>query len=972
MSRQKKEPKKQPKKQSSFPLAVLVTTLKMFLILIVLIFFAGFGAALGVGKAYLDSTPELDISRIENQSQTSFIYDKDGKLITEYFGFENRVWAPLNEIPDALKDAVISTEDVRFYKHHGLDYKRLAGAFINNLKNESIQGGSTITQQLIKLSMLTPERTYKRKIQEAYLALQLEKKYSKDQILEAYLNIIPLGQSNYGVKAAAKDYFGKELKDLTLRECAVLAGLTQNPSKYDPRRNLTPVEKGGRAKPEWTYKRANTVLKRMYQNGRISEEEYNKAKFDENNTSLDNSQLAIKEKSENRGMYSMPYFIEYAIYDVRDKLMIQNGWKGDEGRKKAEKMIYAGGLKIYTTVDAEMQKKVEDAVYNYENLPKFANAKDNVSSQGVPQPQIAAVVIDQHTGELRAIVGGKQPPVGRRELNRAFMSKLPLGSSIKPLAVYGPFIEAGYPGGIIFENIPIKIDGWNSKRGYPDNYEGGGYTGPTDVRTGIRKSLNIVAGKIVAEPNRLGPQYSANKLVEMGIDSNDIPGYPDDPSPAALALGTHGNNMVEVVAAYASIANNGVYQEPISFTRVLDKDNNEILNTSSQIKRVVFKESTAFILTDWMEDAVQHGTGTRARFKFPMHIAGKTGTNDSYRGVYFAGFTPYYTASVWIGHDDFRPSFRKGSSGSVYAAPLWRAIMEPIHEGLESKPFYDSVPDDVVKVTVCGISGMLPNGDLCKDHLVTEYFPKDAVPKEVCNWHKNLTVCSVSGKLPTPYCPEENIVSKPVIVLPKDSPYRQLSDEQLQKYIPGAFRDMINSDMLSYENEQDAQYFCPIHNKAWKDNENKNNSLIKQAQELIEKVKSEMKEKGDKISPQDKSRLQEMINQLEQNIKNAISPSSENGNQGDNPPPFDTNIIQNYINNLKNLSQSIFSKIEDNGNQDNSNNQNNDHQNNNGQNDADDIPPEQDEDHNGTPNDEVNIPNNRGIKNNKRNNKKGF
>lgn len=901
------------KKQPNFALEVFVTTLKMFILLIFILGFAAFGAVLGIGKAYLDSTPELDIAKIEDQSETSFIYDKDGNLITEYFGFENRIWAPIEEIPKILQDAFIAVEDMRFYSHRGIDYRRMVGAFINNLKNDSVQGASTITQQLIKNSILSPERTYKRKIQEMYLAIQLEKKYSKQQILEAYLNTIHLGGSNYGVKVAAKDYFGKELDELTLRECAILAGATQNPSKYDPRRNLLPVSSGGRGTPEWTYKRTNIVLKAMYENGYISQEEYENAKFQEDNP--DANQVHIIEKSQAKQMYPMPYFIEYVIYDVRDKIMQQKGWKGDEGRRKAEQLIYAGGLKIYTTVDPDIQTTMENVIYNYDNLPKFANPqKHSVSSQGIPQPQVAAVIMDQHTGEIRGVVGGKQPPTQQRQLNRAFMSKLPLGSSMKPLAAYGPFIEAGYPGGIIFENIPAPIEGWQSERGYPQNYAGGGYTGPVDVRTGIRRSLNVVSARIVADPNRVGPHYSANKLIELGIDEEDISGYTNgSPSPAALALGTHGNNMVEVTAAYAAIANRGIYQEPISFTKVLDKNDNEILNTSNQITRVVFKESTAFILTDWMQDAISNGTGSRAKFNDPMPIAGKTGTNADFRGVYFAGFTPYYTGAVWIGHDDFQPSFTNGSTGGVFAAPLWRAFMEPIHEGLENKPFYENVPDDVVKVTVCGVSGLLPNGNLCAHDsgghgLVTEYFPKDAVPTEVCNIHRQVALCNASGKYPTPYCPESEISTKSVVALPEGSPYRSLSNDLLQKYLPGALKDFLGPDELDYNNPEHAGYFCPIHTKEWKDSENEKGVLHHQAQDLINKIKMLLENPGikKKMTPEEIEQLENGIAQLEKLLKQSTQPSNEDGG-----PVVDSEQIRHAMDDLNRTANSILNRIKD-------------------------------------------------------------
>ena len=302
-------------------------------------------------------------------------------------------------------------------------------------------------------------------------------------------------------------------------------------------------------------------------------------------------------------------------------------------------------------------------MYNYENLPRFRNSADVISKNGVSQPQAAAMVMDHTTGEIRAIVGGKQPPTGKKQLNRVTSpSRLALGSAIKPLSVYGPFIEIDYPGGIIFDNIPADIDGWQGdERNYPLNYSGeSDFSGPVDVGTGIRKSLNVVAAQIVCE--RITPQYSAETLINLGFNPDDVTENPSD-----LALGTHGNAMDEVIGAYGAIANKGIYQEPISVLRVTDKNGDEIFNRSdNRIERRVFKESTTFILTDWMQKVVRGGTCTINLYNEAgerILVAGKTGTNNDFRGCYFAGFTPDLVATVWIGHDDFSPEFVSGSTG---------------------------------------------------------------------------------------------------------------------------------------------------------------------------------------------------------------------------------------------------------------------------------------------------------------------
>jgi penicillin-binding protein 1A len=893
------------KKEPNFLLSVFVTTIKLFVISILILGFAGFGALLGVAKAYVDGTPTLDVRHIEDQNLTSFIYDKNGNLITEYKGLEYRVWATLDEIPKLLQNAVIATEDVRFYAHNGLDYKRLAGAFINNLQSESVQGGSTITQQLIKLTILSPEQTYKRKIQEAYLALQLEKEYKKDEILEAYLNTIYLGSGNYGVKAAAMDYYGKELKDLTLREIAVLVGAIPNGYYYDPRLNIYK-----RDKAYLTFRRANLVLKLMYENGYISKEDYEGAVFDEKGDEAVNAGFKILEESNHQKLYDYPYFVEYVVEDVIEALMEQNGWQGEEGRKNANDLILNGGLHIYTTMDPEIQKSVEETLYNYKSYPKTANPNDNVirEMQGngvleISQPQAAAVVMDNKTGELRAVVGGRVDPQGRFWQNRAKLPWAP-GSSIKPLSVYAPFIEAGYPGGIILDDIPVPIEGWDDggKKGYPSNYSTSKFYGPTPVRKAITSSYNVSAARTVME--RVGTEYSMNKLKELGITDSR---YVETSLPSNLSLGSDPVNMIEMTAAYGALANKGEYQEPISFTKVLDKNGKEILNNTSQLKLSVFKESTAFILTDWLQDAVDYGTGKPANFK-NMNVAGKTGTNNDFRGVFFAGYTPYYTATVVIAPDRHSISLANGTTGGSHAAPLWKEFMEKIHQGLPEIPFYDSVPEGVKSVTVCALSGKLPT-DACTQ-TVTEYFPEDAVPTEVCDMHKKLTICKYSGKLPTPYCPAEFLAESSIVVIPSDSIYQKLSDEQLQQYIPGAFRTPVDQSSFDYNNPEQRGAFCPLHGEQWKNGEDRREELTNEANQLISQIQDNMDRYQDKLTQQDVSTLENAISSLKETLNAAVPvPPAEGQPYYTEIPTFEPDKVQKEIDNLRETYDTIFNNI---------------------------------------------------------------
>jgi len=883
-------------KQPNFFLSVLVTTLRMFFVFFIILGVTGIGAFIGIARAYVDSTPTLDVEKIEDQAQTSFIYDANGELITTYSGIENRIWASLDEIPIDLQNAYIAIEDVRFRSHQGIDIKRLLGAFINNLRNQDVQGGSTITQQLIKNRILSSERTYKRKIQEAYLAIQLEKQYTKNQILEAYLNTIYLGGSSYGVKAAAKDYFGKELNELTLRECATLAGLTANPYWYNPRTNYYSYKNNPNTqrKPQITDDRTNTVLYEMYENNFIDKEQYEQALKEK---------LHVVEESKTQELYDMPYFVEYVIYDVGTHLLKQRKLEDNKQNRNAiENELRTKGYKIYTTVDPEIQKTVEDSLYNWKRYPRLRNSsdgvvEDSVSNTKIIQPQAAAVVFDYHTGELKAIVGGRTPPQRKLELNRAYQANMPVGSSIKPIAVYGPAIDRGASPATIVWNIPAKIPGWNSSKGYPNNYGGGGFTGPIDLRTGLEKSLNVVAARALFE--LVGLENSKNYLVSLGVNPSHI----GEINGSNLALGTAGITPVEMAVAFGAIGNKGVYQEPISFTKVLDSNDQLILDAKAmQVKRQVFKPSTAWLLVDMMEGAVKNGTGKSAKIS-GMTTAGKTGTNSDQRGVFFAGITPYYSAAVWIGHDRYKPLY-SGAQGGRDAAPLWRDFMAKIHEGLKDREIIHEDPEDLglVKATICGVSGQLATA-LCKNdigghNVVTDWFLEGTVPKEKCTWHQKLVVCTESNadggamKLAGPYCPAEAVQEKGAIVIPKDSFLRSLSDSIIAKYLPGAFKsfpDVENLAGMDPSNPKYSEYFCTVHTKEWAEQEQQRQNAIQNAQRVISDVKRKMNDLKDQLT-------QEQVNKLNAHISN-VNNAIENG---------DAVAIQNAVSQLEQSANAIF------------------------------------------------------------------
>jgi len=770
-------------RQRPFLLEVLFNALKLILFALIVMGFGGLGLVYGVGKAYVDSTPLLEVSQLTKSDRTSYLYDMSGQEITNLTSMEYRDWADFNEIPDILKNAFVSIEDVRFYKHQGVDFKRVFSAVLEILGNSNSSGGSTITQQLIKNKILGAQRAYKRKVQEAYLAIQLEKVVEKDQILEAYLNDIYLGGSDYGVKAAAKDYFGKELSELTIRECALLAGLTQSPYYYNPRQNMyyregTPYYR--------TVNRTNLVLERMYQNGYITRDQYLSALEEQEN---------ILPVSKNTKMYDMAYFVEYVISDVIAHWMAQDGVPDTSAnRTYYENMLRTGGYKIYTTVDPKVQNAVQETLSTWEGYPELADGNaatlteeisETVTIQTV-EPQAAAVVIDQSSGFIRAIIGGRDEPLIRKGLNRAAQSYTEVGSCIKPLAVYGPALDKGLSPASVVINAEGTIAGWGTEKGYP----GGGLSssrtyGFATLRNGLAQSLNVVAARVLME--HVGVSTAAEYMQRLGIPSSQL--NLDGPG---LALGTSGITPIQMCAAYAAIANNGYYWAPISFTRVEDENGNVILDADvirSGATRVYEHTSTAYQLVDILTDAVKSGTGKLARMD-GFTVAGKTGTNSKYSSVYFAGMTCDYTAVVWIGHDLPSNKLKTGSTGGDYAAALWKAFMEKIMQGHVDEPIIDENATmlGMVQRTVCPVSGKLASagciqyqGNGKKFNLISDWFDYDSVPTEACDMHVTVSICRESNCRAGASCDPKSVEDVTYVLIRPDSMFFDLSDDVLKK-----------------------------------------------------------------------------------------------------------------------------------------------------------------------------------------------
>ena len=790
-------------RKPNFVVSILLNSVRVLGVLVLVAGFAVLGAVVGIARGYVDTAPELDLAALDSQAQTSFIYDCNGNLITEYKGSENRVMISLEAMPVHLRNAFVAVEDARFYTHAGVDLKRIVGAFVSNLSASSTQGGSTITQQLIKNTLLSSEQSYKRKIQEAYLALQLEMRYTKDEILESYLNTIYLGENYYGVQTAAEGYFGRSLGELSLRECAMLAGVTNSPYYYNPRRNFFTRSKEGVDYAAITNERTDYVLRCMYENQFITYEQYQEA--------LNPLTAQVLEESPSGGdaMYPYAHYVEYAVSEAVDILLEINGLEDNSVNRAAmENKLRTGGYRVKLALDPAIQETVEETLQNWTKYPAMRDPSDKVyrarNSDGtyteIIQPQAAAVVLDYRTGELKAIIGSREQVTARKTLNRATDMKMPVGSSIKPIAVYAPALELGHSPASVVYNMPLPIPGWKDAKGndsWPNNYGGGGYVGPETLRESIKKSHNVSAAYTLL--NFVTTERSVDYLHRMGIDDAHI-----DATPFGLSLGSSGITPVQMTVAYGVLANGGVYQEPISILGISDSNGNVIWDGhQNQQRRRVFSESTAYMIVDMMKTVVASGTGTSAKIN-GQTVAGKTGTNSDQKGVFFAGMTGYYSSALWIGHDNYKALSSK-STGSGAAAPLWQAYMAKIHKGLPGRDILEGKGTDygLVRVTTCAVSGQLATEACEHDAMgygtVTDWWAKGTAPTVYCQMHTAQTVCAESGEPASPYCP--NTVTRGVVTIPMGHP--------LYKFIGTKYADVLTEYLGESASAADA--VCRLH-----------------------------------------------------------------------------------------------------------------------------------------------------------------
>ena len=773
----------------SFLLSVAFMTLRMLIFVVLLIGLSAGGLVIGLGKAWLDTTPDMDLGKIGAQAQTSFIYDSRGNLITEFKGSQNRIYVEIGDIPQNMINAVISVEDARFYEHHGMDIKRQIGAFLNNLMGGSTQGASTLTCQLVKLTMLNADQNYRRKVQESYLAVEVEKNLSKNEILEAYLNVIYMGGSSYGLKIAAQDYFGKDLDELTLRECAVLAGMIRNPTRYNPRRCYYGNSES--STPQVLETRTNYVLRCMREQGMITTMEYEEALRQPLNV-LESSTAA------QNAMYDNAYYVEYAIHDVVTKMLrVENLDDTRSNRSAMETKLRNGGYKVFTSLNPEVQAAVQDVITNWSNYPTTRYSNDSITQASlgggeyltVVQPQCAAAIIDWHTGELLAVVGGRSIPVQKLQLNRAYQMSMPVGSSIKPLSVYGPAIDLGQSPGSPVLNLPIPIEGWSGGSGYPRNFSNDEeYTGVESMRTAINRSHNTSTAHALYE--YVGIENSVKYLLMMGIEPDNILA-----TGAGLSLGYAQPTMIELATAYAAIANSGVYQESYAFTQVLNPDGTVYIDINEvKLTRQVFKPSTAWMLVDMLKGCVDQTTGTGYRANFDdLTVAGKTGTNGNYIGVTFAGMTGYYAGALWIGSDNYK-ALSQDATGGSYAAPLWAEIMHQAHVltgCTQDRDIIGGSPSDynLVQCETCTVSGLLPTTACVHDingyGTTTDWYVDGTQPTEYCNMHRAVTLCRDSGRIANNRC--TNTATYGVIYIPEGHPLRAAENiEDVTAYFTGA------------------------------------------------------------------------------------------------------------------------------------------------------------------------------------------
>lgn len=750
-----------------------ITTLRIVILALLGCCIAACIVVFGMIRSVIKDAPSISAADVKPTNYTSFVVDQSGNELERFVAADsNRIWRSIDQIPEYTQNAFVAIEDSRFYEHNGIDLQGIARAFVQGVTHglNFSQGASTITQQLIKNTIFTDfmnetsKERIERKIQEQYLALQLEKIMSKQEILENYLNTINLGQNTLGIQTASMRYFGKDVSQLTLSESACIAAITQNPSKYNPITH-----------PEDNNERRTKVLNNMLEQGMISQEDYDVALADDVYARIQSTNASI-EAIDTSYTYYIDELTEQVIQDLQDI----KGYTYTQ----AYNLLYSGGITVVACQDQNIQQIVDEEINNpkyyvtgttysmsyaltithadgsvenldqdsllahmqskygagyalsYSNTDQVQSAVDeykaDIVTEGdqvaesltaVPEPQASIVIMDQYTGEVKAISGGRGTKSGSLTLNRATNTTRQPGSCFKVLSTYAPALDAkNYTLASTIEDSPF-----NYSNGRPVNNWYSGYRGTVTVRTAIRDSMNVVTVKVLTD---ITPKLGYDYLLKFGFTTL-VDNYVTDSGAVysdvqqALALGgiTKGITNLEITAAYATIANDGIYTKPRFYTQILDHDGNVLIDNTAETKRVL-KDSTAGLLTNAMEDVVTAGTGTRARLS-SMPVSGKTGTTSDNVDIWFCGYTPYYTCSIWGGYDD-----NQQMSNTSWHLTLWAAIMSRVSAGQEYKDF--TMPSDVHMQSICAKTGLLPV-ESCPT--ITEYFADDSMPDEYCSGH---------------------------------------------------------------------------------------------------------------------------------------------------------------------------------------------------------------------------------------------
>ena len=830
-----------------------VTAFRLFLIGVVFICAIGVSAVAGIVNGLAATVPSIDLINVVPTGYASNTYYRDGTHAETLAGVEaNRDYVSIIDLPVHIKYAFVAMEDERFYEHHGIDMRGIMRALVSNLNTKSLDyGASTITQQLLKNQVFgggnedNPIVKIVRKVQEQFLAVELENKLSKDTILEYYINTVNYGSTAYGLQTAARTYFGKDAKDLTLSEVAVLAAIPLSPTFQNPIHY-----------PEDNKERRDNCLKLMLDNGFCTQTAYDEAMADDPYSRI---QMLAQEKDDN-SYYS--YFTDAVIDAVIRDFVEKKGYT----QAQATSMVYTSGLSIYTTQDRTIQNICDDVYTDETMFPDFGTGSKQGSmyelswalsvqkadgttihyqlsdlisyfdgfkndssvmvqiNQGVyqllcasdesmivyldeffaahvaegneetgepgdivlgerrtftPQPQSSFCIIDHNSGQVLALVGGRGEKAGSRTLNRATTTTRAVGSTFKVLAAFLPAIDyAGMTLATPIDDLPYyypnsqkEVINWWAK-GSKENFNGPFY-GLNTIRRGVSYSMNVLAVRTL---EMVSPQISFNYLKKLGfstlVDSryDEKTGKTYSDINLSLALGglTDGVTNLEMTAAYATIANNGVYNKPHLYTKVLDHEGRVLLSNEPESSQVI-KTSTAYLLTSAMVDTVTGGTGyatgSRLRFHdYKMPVAGKTGTAANNNDLWFCGYTPYYTASIWSGYDN---NFSQIDQN--YQQDIWRTIMERVHAEKELPYKEFTIPDSVVTAKVCTKSGKLAIDGICNhaeggSTVRTEYFAKGTVPLEKCDVHIKASICSESGKLAGTGCPSKKVSEKILLI----------------------------------------------------------------------------------------------------------------------------------------------------------------------------------------------------------------